>query len=201
MNAEDLLNTLEDLEEDEFKDFKWYLKQLDILEGDQAIKESKLQNAEMRDTVDLMVNTYKLHGALKLTKKVLEKIPRNDLVQRLSYASSGPEVSVAVKDVGETSESRGTTFFQREDVIVPVPEPQPITYYQNLLQSHFQDKFILPVMGLANFWRNYKVLIVMVPSVGLIHWGWFNLRANPPLKKDQQEYIPEPSIVAFVSAA
>ncbi|KAI9518864.1 hypothetical protein NQZ68_033988, partial [Dissostichus eleginoides] len=148
MNAEDLLNTLEDLEEDEFKDFKWYLKQLDILEGDQAIKESKLQKAEMRDTVDLMVNTYKLHGALKLTKKVLEKIPRNDLVQRLSYASSGPEVSVAVKDVGETSESRGTTFFQREgkaavfsDVIVPVPEPQPITYYQNLLQSHFQDKF------------------------------------------------------------
>ncbi|KAJ4944782.1 hypothetical protein JOQ06_013322 [Pogonophryne albipinna] len=44
------------------------------------------------------------------------------------------QISVAAKYVGETSESRGTTFFQREDVIVPVPEPQPITYYQNLVQ-------------------------------------------------------------------
>lgn len=56
-------------------------------------------------------------------------------------------------------------------------------------------------MGLANFWRSYKVLIVMVPGVGLIHWGWFNIRANPLLKKDREEYIPEPSIVTFVSAA
>ena len=91
MNAEDLLNTLEDLKENEFKAFKWHLQQPGVLEGDQAIKESKLEKAERRDTVNLMVNTYKLHGALKLTKKVLEKIPRNDLVQRLSYASSGPE--------------------------------------------------------------------------------------------------------------
>lgn len=55
-------------------------------------------------------------------------------------------------------------------------------------------------MGLANFWRSYKVLIVTVPGVGLIHWGWLKLRANSLLMKDPQQYIPEPSIVTFISA-
>ncbi len=91
MTSEDLLNTLNDLREEEFKDFKWYLQQPDILEGYQTIKVSKLETAERRDTVDLMVNIYKLHGALKVTKKVLEKINRNDLVQSLPDTSLGPE--------------------------------------------------------------------------------------------------------------
>ena len=85
------METLKDLTDDELKYFKWYLKQPDILEGNKPIKVSELQNADRRDTVDLMVNTCGLDGALKVTNKVLEKIPRNDLVQRLSEMSSGPE--------------------------------------------------------------------------------------------------------------
>ncbi|KAM9334254.1 neoverrucotoxin subunit alpha-like isoform 2-T2 [Symphorus nematophorus] len=38
-----------------------------------------------------MVNTYRLHGALTVTKKVLEKINRNDLAQNLSDTSSEPQ--------------------------------------------------------------------------------------------------------------
>lgn len=91
MTPEDIFNTLEDLKVDEFKDFKWYLKLPDILEGYQPIKQSRLERAERRDTVDLMVNTFTLDGALKVTKKILEKIKRNDLVQSLSANSSGPE--------------------------------------------------------------------------------------------------------------
>uniref|UniRef100_A0A8C2Z538 Pyrin domain-containing protein n=1 Tax=Cyclopterus lumpus TaxID=8103 RepID=A0A8C2Z538_CYCLU len=88
---EDLLNTLEDLRDDEFKDFHWHLQQHDILEGYQPVRVCKLEKAERRDTVDLMLNTFKRHGALKVTKKVLEKLNRNDLVQILTDASSGPE--------------------------------------------------------------------------------------------------------------
>lgn len=91
MTPEDLLHSLEDLGDEEFKDFKWHLKQPGILEEHQPIKEFKLEKAERRDTVDLMVNAYKLHGALKVTKKVLKKINRNDVVQRLTDTSSGPE--------------------------------------------------------------------------------------------------------------
>ncbi|XP_073337085.1 NACHT, LRR and PYD domains-containing protein 3-like [Pagrus major] len=141
MTPEDIFNTLEDLKVKEFEDFKWYLKQPDILEGYQPIKESKLESAERRDTVDLMVNTFTLDGALKVTKKILEKIQRNDLVQSLSANSSGPEVSVSVSDVGETSENRGPSSSQSEDEIVPVPEPQPISYYQDMLQSNLKDMF------------------------------------------------------------
>ncbi|KAM8772720.1 NACHT, LRR and PYD domains-containing protein 3-like isoform 1-T3 [Acanthopagrus schlegelii] len=141
MTPEDIFNTLEDLKVDEFKDFKWYLKLPDILEGYQPMKQSRLETAERRDTVDLMVNTFTLDGALKVTKKILEKIKRNDLVQSLSASSSGPEVSVSVGDVGETPENRGPSSSQSEDEIVPVPKPQPISYYQKMLQSNLEDRF------------------------------------------------------------
>ncbi|XP_037621659.1 NACHT, LRR and PYD domains-containing protein 12-like [Sebastes umbrosus] len=146
MAAEYLLNTLEDLKGKQFRDFKWYLQQPDILEGYEAIKVSKLEKAKRRDTVHLMTTTYKLPGALEVTKKVLEKIKRNDLVQKLSDTSSGPEASVDVND-GETSENRGTCSSQSEDVMVPVPEPQPISYYQKMLQSNLQNKFICTPEG------------------------------------------------------
>ncbi|XP_036961329.1 NACHT, LRR and PYD domains-containing protein 12-like isoform X2 [Acanthopagrus latus] len=141
MTPEDIFNTLEDLKVDEFKDFKWYLKLPDILEGYQPIKQSRLETAERRDTVDLMVNTFTLDGALMVTKKILEKIKRNDLVQSLSASSSGPEVSVSVGDVGETPENRGPSSSQSEDEIVPVPKPQPISYYQKMIQSNLEDRF------------------------------------------------------------
>ena len=84
------MNTLEDLVEKEFEDFKWFLKD-ESLEGHQAIKAYQLEKAERRDTVDLMVQTYQLPGAVEVTKKLLKKINRNDLLQSLSDSSSGPE--------------------------------------------------------------------------------------------------------------
>ncbi|XP_067441841.1 NACHT, LRR and PYD domains-containing protein 3-like [Thunnus thynnus] len=117
---EDLLNTLEDLIEKEFEDFKWFLKD-ESLEGHQAIKASQLEKAERRDTVDLMVQTYQLPGAVEVTKKLLQKINRNDLLQSLSDSSSGPEE----------------------------PEPQPISNYQKWLRENFQNKFMCAQEGLA----------------------------------------------------
>lgn len=54
-------------------------------------------------------------------------------------------------------------------------------------------------MGLRDLWTNYKVLIVMGTGLGLIHWGWYNLKSNPTLHKKEEEYIPEPGIVTYVS--
>lgn len=91
MLEEGLLNMLEDLRDLEFEKFKWCLKQPGIQEGYKIIKASKLEKAERWNAVDLLVNTYTLCGALKVTKKVLEKINRNYLVQSLSDISSGTE--------------------------------------------------------------------------------------------------------------
>ncbi|XP_078140898.1 protein NLRC3-like [Centroberyx gerrardi] len=89
MPVELLLGTLEDLGDEEFKNFKWVLRQADILEGFPAIRKYRLENADRRDTVDLMVQTYS-ENTLEVTKKVLRKIVRNDLVKSLSNTSSGP---------------------------------------------------------------------------------------------------------------
>ncbi|XP_026185298.1 NACHT, LRR and PYD domains-containing protein 1-like isoform X2 [Mastacembelus armatus] len=83
MGPEDILHILEDLGEDEFKKFKWFLEQ-------EGIRRSQLEGARRPDTVSLMMQRYGLDGAVEETKKVLEKIPRKDLVQGLSDISLGP---------------------------------------------------------------------------------------------------------------
>ncbi|CAK6973850.1 NACHT%2C LRR and PYD domains-containing protein 12-like isoform X5 [Scomber scombrus] len=88
---EELLNILEKLKDDNFKTFKWYLELDDVLEGFKGIPVAKLENAARQDTVDLMVQKHLDHGALQLTKKILEKIYRNDLVQRLQNFHPEPK--------------------------------------------------------------------------------------------------------------
>uniref|UniRef100_A0A3Q2W0M4 E3 ubiquitin-protein ligase TRIM21-like n=1 Tax=Haplochromis burtoni TaxID=8153 RepID=A0A3Q2W0M4_HAPBU len=84
---EELLNILEDLTDDEFEGFKWRLQQGEVLASRPTIKKSRLQTAKRRDTVDLMVHTYTLPGAVEVTRKVLERVCRNDLLQSLSASS------------------------------------------------------------------------------------------------------------------
>ena len=89
MTAVDLLDILDDLGEEEFERFQWILLQVESPKGFPTIKKSRLEKANKCDTVDLLVQTYELPGAVEVTKKVLKKIPRNDLVQRLSLTRSG----------------------------------------------------------------------------------------------------------------
>ncbi|XP_078140919.1 NACHT, LRR and PYD domains-containing protein 3-like [Centroberyx gerrardi] len=167
MPVELLLGTLEHLGDEEFKKFKWFLQQADMLEGFPAIPKSRLENADRQDTVDQMVQTYNQHS-LEVTKKVLQKINRNDLVQSLSNTSSGPEVDVS--DVGETSENRGASASQPQaaplphlptdrsqtedftlfytDLMVQSPKPpRLIIWYQQKLQSNIQDRFMCAQEG------------------------------------------------------
>ncbi|XP_038585242.1 stonustoxin subunit beta-like isoform X2 [Micropterus salmoides] len=105
MTAKDLLKTLENLREEEFKKFKWYLRQPDVLETYQTMKVFELETADRLKTVDLMVNAFNLHGALKQTKKILAEIPRKDLVQSLPETSSGPEEENPLKTLPEAKAS------------------------------------------------------------------------------------------------
>ncbi|XP_071388901.1 NACHT, LRR and PYD domains-containing protein 3-like [Centroberyx affinis] len=154
-DKEKLLETLEDLGDEELKIFQWFLQQDDILEGFPAIRKSKVEKANRQDTVDQMVQTYNQHS-LEVTKKVLMKINRNDLVQSLSNSSSEPKVDVG--DVGETSENRRSSSIQpqsaplphlptdssqTEDLLVRTTEPQRlIIWYQQTLQPNLKDRFM-----------------------------------------------------------
>ncbi|XP_051798443.1 NACHT, LRR and PYD domains-containing protein 3-like isoform X1 [Acanthochromis polyacanthus] len=154
MTSEVLLNILEDLRDDQLSTFQWFLKQPNNVQDLPAITKCRLQTLDRCETVDVMVETYGLQRAVQVTRVVLEKISRNDLLQRIPASSSGPEVHVS--DVGEPSENREPSSSQTqpplpqtEDETVPVPEPRPIRYYQQKLQSNFQHTFLVTTEGWA----------------------------------------------------
>ncbi|XP_007544626.1 NACHT, LRR and PYD domains-containing protein 3-like [Poecilia formosa] len=150
MTPEDLLNTLDDLGNEDFTRFKWFLQQPECLEGLPVIRKGRLQAANREDTVDLLVQTYTLPGALGVIREVLEKIHRNDLLHSLSVSSSEPEVHGRDDEESSGSMAQASlTLPPREDVVVRAPEPHPIAFYQQMLQSNFQDKFMCAEEGWA----------------------------------------------------
>uniref|UniRef100_A0A8P4G7H1 Protein NLRC3 n=1 Tax=Dicentrarchus labrax TaxID=13489 RepID=A0A8P4G7H1_DICLA len=86
---EQLLRALKDLGDDELKEFKWYLQKSEVLERFPIIPRSRLDKADRPDTVDQMLQTY-CENTLEVTKKVLRKLDRNDLVRILSDPNSEP---------------------------------------------------------------------------------------------------------------
>ncbi|XP_054460073.1 NACHT, LRR and PYD domains-containing protein 12-like [Anoplopoma fimbria] len=126
MTKHALLNTLDTLGEDDFERFKWFLQD-ERLKDSSTIPRNKLENAKTWDTVDLMIQTYTLPGAVKVTDQVLKKINRNDLLPSLSDSSSGTK-----------------------DVMALVP--LTISNYQQMLKSNLQNKFICAPEG----WKTDK---------------------------------------------
>lgn len=80
-----LLDTLEDLGEDEFNKFKWFLQDGDFLGGLPVIRKSQLEKSSRTETVDAIIQTYNQHAG-EVVKKVLLEINRNDLVEELLRA-------------------------------------------------------------------------------------------------------------------
>lgn len=93
-----LLETLEDLGAEDFKKFKWYLQQQGVLEGFRAIRKSRLENADRMDTVDQMVQNYCIN-TIEVTRMVLGKINKNDLVENLSNTVYEPTGESLKKDM------------------------------------------------------------------------------------------------------
>lgn len=54
------------------------------------------------------------------------------------------------------------------------------------------------MMSLKTLWKDYKVLIVMGISLGLVHWSWFNIKSSPLFQVKTEEIVPEPGIVTYV---
>ncbi|XP_029913624.1 protein NLRC3-like [Myripristis murdjan] len=88
-----LFRVLEDLGEKELKSFKCFLQQPGILNELPAIPKSRLETADRQDTLDEMVKTYSEY-TVEVTKMVLTKMNKNDLVQQLAHCPS-PEAILA----------------------------------------------------------------------------------------------------------
>ncbi|XP_067467057.1 NLR family CARD domain-containing protein 3-like isoform X2 [Thunnus thynnus] len=110
MKDSDLLDILDDLTDDQFGNFKWHLKEYEKVGDIPPIKQSKLSKADRPDTVDLMVQNYKLSGAVEVIKNILKKISRDDLVRNISSGAEGGEGST-----GATVVQKPTTSEQPAD--------------------------------------------------------------------------------------
>ncbi|XP_041634349.1 NACHT, LRR and PYD domains-containing protein 3-like isoform X1 [Cheilinus undulatus] len=144
-----LFEILQDLGNEELKQFQWFLRQPGIVDGFPGIPKSELEEADRQDTVDLMVQTCGLPAALSVTVEVLKKISRNDLVETLSKSAS--KTNNVAADVAGTPEITGasvTSAAQAEDLLVPRPKPpRHITWYQQKLQSNLHNKFMCTPEG------------------------------------------------------
>ncbi|XP_067440097.1 interferon-induced very large GTPase 1-like isoform X2 [Thunnus thynnus] len=87
-DREELLKTLKELGDEEFKKFKRHLQQLNIPGGSSVIPKSDLEKADRSDAVDKIVETYN-QQSVEVVRKILKKINRNDLVEKLSNTNTG----------------------------------------------------------------------------------------------------------------
>lgn len=80
MMDQEILSTLEELEDEEFEEFKSHLQNTSILSDLPQINKP-LEKAVRENIADWMAQTY-TRRSVELTSKILEKINRNDLKQR-----------------------------------------------------------------------------------------------------------------------
>ncbi|KAM5304131.1 uncharacterized protein AAES06_025237 isoform 1-T2 [Glossophaga mutica] len=54
-------------------------------------------------------------------------------------------------------------------------------------------------MSFQNFWKDYKVLVVMVPLIGLIHLGWHRIKSSPVFQVPNKDNVPGPDSLPLTS--
>ncbi|XP_034534241.1 uncharacterized protein LOC117808659 [Notolabrus celidotus] len=126
-----LLSTLQDLGEEEFKKFKWLLE----IRG---IPKNKLERADRTDTVDKIVQKHSQQST-EVVMEILEKIDRNDLVEKLSSSStetdrdtrdqnrkSSPEKVSLSPAVVKASSEDPIQNLQERDELIKLPQKQHV---------------------------------------------------------------------------
>lgn len=83
-----LLETLEELQNEEFRTLKWYLSQ-NILESCKPFPKSHLQNASRTDTVDKIIDSYREELAVNITVEILRKMRNNRAAEELKSRYAG----------------------------------------------------------------------------------------------------------------
>lgn len=83
-----LFDTLEDLVNDEFKTFKWYLSQR-LLDSCSPIRRSHLEMASRTETVSKMTESYGEELAVNITAEILKKMGFNSTAAELKRKYAG----------------------------------------------------------------------------------------------------------------
>lgn len=93
-SKERLLKTLNELEQNEFDSFRWFLHS-GSLEDLPNILRSNLEDANRMQTVDVIVQSYS-QQTVEVTKKILKKTRRKDLVEKLTNLCTAAQGDVMI---------------------------------------------------------------------------------------------------------
>uniref|UniRef100_A0A665VS59 NACHT domain-containing protein n=1 Tax=Echeneis naucrates TaxID=173247 RepID=A0A665VS59_ECHNA len=128
--CEMLLQKLQNLGTDDFKTFKWYLQQNQVLQDVPGIPKCKLESADRLDTVDVMVRTYS-RNYTEVAKVILVKMNQNDL------AEDFPEIVKNTLEKAESVEAASLNGRQNSSEINDVEElPDTPTQAKGKLWKH-----------------------------------------------------------------
>ncbi|XP_036376437.1 NACHT, LRR and PYD domains-containing protein 3 [Megalops cyprinoides] len=142
--AQLMVDTLEELEEKDFKKFRLYLKD-NVLEGYKPIPRGQLEGKDVPDVVDIMMKSYGKEPSFKITLEILKKIQRNDLVQRLvedtekishAQTSQGSEVTDPSREIPRVS--------ARKNHVKPPPLPKRTTSLHPSITAQTGGTAVLP---------------------------------------------------------
>ncbi|KAJ1111739.1 hypothetical protein NDU88_000014 [Pleurodeles waltl] len=80
--TEVILHCLEDLTVKQLKQFKMLLRDSSVKPGQRKIPAVRLENPDCMDIATDMIQYYGDRGAFEITQNLLERIPRNDLLDQ-----------------------------------------------------------------------------------------------------------------------
>uniref|UniRef100_A0A672I799 NACHT domain-containing protein n=1 Tax=Salarias fasciatus TaxID=181472 RepID=A0A672I799_SALFA len=116
-----LLGTLENLRDEDFKRFKWYLSQNGVLEGVKPVSKSSLESSDRTDTVDRMLQCYSTR-ALSVTRTVLTKMNMTELhITEGGAAEVNQEHEVRQIEAASRTADREGTSIRLEDIFKASP--------------------------------------------------------------------------------
>ncbi|KAL0202291.1 hypothetical protein M9458_000309, partial [Cirrhinus mrigala] len=87
-----LVNSLKELVKDDLKEFQWYLK------NHECASASEMEDADVLDTVDIMVARFGPEEAVKITVNILRKMNQNLLAQDKTGTPDYREISLRLKN-------------------------------------------------------------------------------------------------------
>ncbi|XP_046902068.1 protein NLRC3-like isoform X6 [Hypomesus transpacificus] len=191
-NEEHLLGTLEKIGEDDLKTFQCFL-QKKVLDGFDPIPKSRLEGADRPDTVDRMVERYRLEGALKITVEILGKMDQNNLAKWMMSVSSAEEAGGNSSTSCLPQEVQGSSNTTETGGHAAAPGRNPSEHATHLFANKAQDGSVVMAPVLTNTTVGGNVTQNIGDNITYNITNINNMNTVDHQKKEEASPIPQQS--------
>lgn len=115
-----LFEKLQDLPNDDFETFKWYLS-MKILDSCRPIPKSLLENKGRREIVSRMIDSYCEELAVKVTVEILRKMNVNNIADEIQSRFEEGRTPAPSSSSSASNLAAGTTISAQQGAFVIAP--------------------------------------------------------------------------------